>query len=88
MFRLWAKLYKDNKLLQDFIAYDTDYSKSRTQMILSALEVVCHTFDLSNPIWLESNIRDFKLYSKTRFQADNFIESTDFDYLEIEIIEE
>ena len=32
--------------------------------------------------------RDFKKHSKTRFYQDNFIEQIDFDYLEIQVIEE
>lgn len=45
-------------------------------------------FDLEKPIWLDSNISEFKKVAKTRFGADNFIESIDFDYLEVHIIEE
>ena len=39
-------------------------------------------------IWLDSNIQDFQLHAKTRFNQDNFIEQIPFDYLEIHIIEE
>ena len=38
--------------------------------------------------WLPSNISDFKRHAKTRFTQDSFIEAIDFDYLEIQIIEE
>lgn len=34
------------------------------------------------------NIADFKRHYKTRFTQDSFVESIDFDYLEIQIIEE
>ena len=39
-------------------------------------------------MWLDNNIMDFKRHDKTRFTSDNFIETIDFDYLEIEVIEE
>ena len=52
------------------------------------LEEACHKLDLASPIWLELNIKDFQLHSKTRFYADNFIEATDFDYLEVQILDE
>ena len=45
-------------------------------------------FDLSRPIWLDSNIAEFKRISKTRFNHDNFIDSIDFDYMEVQILEE
>ena len=44
--------------------------------------------NLSIPIWLDLNIRDFKKFSRTRFTGDSFMEEVDFDYLEIRIIEE
>ena len=53
-----------------------------------ALDEVCHQFDLGTPIWLDMNIADFKRHNKTRFTQDSFVESIDFDYLEIQIIEE
>ena len=87
MFRLWAKEFKDNHMLRD-ITIIRDEKDTRTHKVFNSLDVVCHEFDLSKPIWLEQNIRDFKVHSKTRFYQDSFIDSIDFDYLEIQIIEE
>lgn len=61
---------------------------SRTHKIFAALEEICYQFDLGKPIWLDSNVAEFKRHKKTRFSHDNFVESIDFDYLEIHIIEE
>lgn len=88
MFRMWGKLMKDNRLLRDITVCKGDYSLSRTQMVLEALDDTCRHFDLSTPIWLDSNIRDFQQRDKTRFTQDNFIEQIEFDYLEIQILEE
>ncbi len=88
MFRLWAKLFADNKMLKDYVCIRYDYSLSRTDMVLGALSEACRRFDLAEPIWLQSNIQDFQNYSKTRFYQDSFVESVDFDYLEIQVIEE
>lgn len=68
------------------IAYEDE--RSRTQKVFSSLEDACYEFDLAVPIWLEPAVNDFKRHSKTRFGQDNFIEHIDFDYLEIQIIEE
>ena len=65
-----------------------DYSLSRTQMVFQSLDDICYEFDLSKPIWLDSNIHDFQLHAKTRFGQDQFIEHIEFDYLEIQVIEE
>ena len=56
--------------------------------LLKDFENIAHEFDLAVPIWLPSNISDFKRHAKTRFTQDSFIEVIDFDYLEIQIIEE
>ena len=45
-------------------------------------------FDLSKPIWLDVNINEFKRHSKARFYQDSFVDSIDFDFLEIQVIEE
>ncbi len=87
MFRLWAKLWKENRLLQDIvICYDNN--DTRTHKIFNAIEQVCREFDLSKPIWLESNIIEFKKHAKTRFSSDHFVDEINFDFLEIHIIEE
>ena len=74
-------------MLKDTLICD-DRNETRTHKVFHALEEVCYQFNLSKPIWLDSNIQDFKRYDKTRFTQDNFIESIDFDYLEIHVIEE
>lgn len=85
--RLWGKIWKDNHLLKDKVICN-ETEDTRTHKILQSLEELCYDWDLSKPIWLDSNIRDFQRHSKTRFSSDNFIDSIDFDFLEIQIIEE
>lgn len=85
MFRLWGKIYKENRLIMDTVISDSS-DDTRTHKIFHALESICYEFDLSKPIWLDSTIRDFQKHDKARFYQDNFIDSIDFDYLEIQII--
>lgn len=87
MFRLWARIFKDNHMLKDTVICD-DTNDTRTHKVFNSLEEVCYQFDLGKPIWLDSTVSEFKKHSKTRFGSDSFIESIDFDYLEIQIIEE
>ncbi|MDE7477880.1 MAG: hypothetical protein K2M91_08010 [Lachnospiraceae bacterium] len=88
MFRLWARTFKDNHMIQDTVICDDRSDETRTHKVFDALEAVCLQFDLGKPIWLDSNIADFKKHDKTRFTSDSFIEEIDFDYLEIHVIEE
>lgn len=88
MFRLWGKIFKENRMLKDMVVCNPDYSLSRTTMIFDAIEKICIEFDLGHPIWLENTISEFKRHDKVRFTQDNFIELIDFDYLEIQVLEE
>lgn len=87
MFRLWAKEFKDNHMLKDTVIVDST-DDTRTHKVFHALDEICYQFDLGKPIWLDSTIQDFKRHDKARFTQDNFIESINFDYLEIHVIEE
>lgn len=87
MFRLWAKIIKDNRLLQDTVITDNS-TDTRTHKIFRALDKVCYQFDLGKPIWLDASIIEFKKHNKVRFTQDNFIEEIEFDHLEIQVIEE
>jgi hypothetical protein len=87
MFRLWAKLFKDNRLLKDTVICDAS-ADTRTHKVFRALDEICIQFDLGKPLWLDATVNDFKRHSKARFRQDNFMEQIDFDYLEIEMIEE
>jgi hypothetical protein len=88
MFRLWAKIFKDNKMLKDIVICNDNTKMSRTQKIFAAVDDICYEFDLSKPIWLDVTIADFKKHDKTRFTQDNFIDRIEFDFLEIHVIEE
>ncbi len=87
MFRLWAKEFRDNHMIKDTVIEDGS-SDTRTHKVFRALDEVCLKFDLSKPIWLDSTVQDFKRHDKARFSQDNFIETIDFDFLEIHVIEE
>ena len=89
MFRMWCKCFDDRgHLLKDMVVENSSPDESRTKKIFDALDSACHEFDLSKPIWLDSNVSEFKRHSKVRFTQDNFIDSIDFSYMEIEVIEE
>ena len=74
-------------MLQDTCIADSS-ADTRTHKVFRALDEICLRFDLSRPIWLDKSISDFKRHGKVRFTQDNFVESIDFDYLEIHVIEE
>lgn len=88
MFRLWAKIWKDNHIQKDMVVCNDDIGMTRTKKIFAAIEEICYNFDLAKPIWLDATIKDFKRHDKTRFTQDNFIDIIEFDFLEIQVIED
>lgn len=88
MFRIWAKIFSNNHMIQDTVIENDNSKQTRTKKIFQALDEICMQFDLEKPIWLDSNINEFKKVSKTRFTQDSFIEHIEFDFLEIQVIEE
>ncbi len=87
MFRLWAKEFENNHMIKDLVIEDGS-DDTRTHKVFRALDEICDQFDLGKPIWLDATVQDFKRHDKARFTQDNFIETIDFDYLEIHVIEE
>lgn len=87
MFRMCGKIWKDNHLLRD-IVIENNKEDTRTHKVFEALDEICYAFDLGKPIWLDSYVADFRKHSRARFTKDSFIEQIDFDYLEIQMIEE
>ena len=87
MFRLWVKVWKDNRLIKDTVV-ENDERDTRTHKVLQGLEEGGRRFDLAVPIWLDNSIRDFQRHASCRFTKDAVIEEIDFDYLEIRVIEE
>ena len=87
MFRIWGKEMKDNRMIRDIVICD-ETDDTRTHKIFRALDQICYEFDLSVPIWLDATIDEFKRHAKARFYQDSFMDSIEFDYLEIQITEE
>ena len=87
MFTLWGKIYHNNRMTGDLTVQDPS-EDTRTHKVLHAIQTICLHFDLPAPLWLSSNIREFRQRSRTRFGQDSFIEEVPFDYLEIQVLEE
>ncbi len=85
--RFWAGTYKENRTVLNTVIENVS-DDTRTHKVFDAIDKICYEFDIARPIWLESNISDFKRYSKVRFFKDSFVEEISFDYLEFYVLEE
>jgi len=85
--RIWIKIFDDTHMLNSE-TIEEEGQDTRTHKIFHAIEEACNRLDLGKPIWLNSNVEEFKRMAKTRFYQDNFMEEIDFDYMEIQVLEE
>ena len=85
--KFWARTFKENHMKEDRVVI-IDGDDTRTHKVFAAIDKISYDLDISRPIWLDSNISDFKKYSKVRFYKDSFIEDISFDYLEFMVLEE
>lgn len=85
--KFWARTFSENRMKKDTVIEDLR-DETRTHKVMAAIEKAAYDFDIPRPIWLDSNISDFKKYSKVRFNRDSFIEEVPFDYLEFLVLEE
>ena len=76
------------KMVKNMTIENSDSSLNRTKKIFNSIDEICYAYDLSKPIWLDKNIREFKKNSRTRFTKDNFVDEIEFDSIDIEVIEE
>ena len=60
MFRLWAKIIVSGKMVKNMTIEDSDSSLNRTKKIFNAIDEICYTYDLSKPIWLDKNVKEFQ----------------------------
>ena len=52
-----------------------------------ALQEACQQLDISVPLWLDKNQRDWEDFGQTRFLPDAFMDAVPFERLEIEFID-
>ena len=84
MLKIWAKVMKKDKIVKQLV-YESIDNFSADTFHLHVAEL-CHKLDLPTPIVLPSHIKHFVLYNNTTFKSRDFVESIDFDKLNLENI--
>ncbi len=78
--RLWVRLMKRHRVERDAII-ECEHDEAE-----EALRDLLPTLDLSQPMWLPRHHQDWEEYSLTRFRPEHFVESVNFDYMEVSFI--
>ena len=87
MFRVWGKIMKGSRMVQDYVAEDDRSDVNINRRLIDCMDELCREFDLAKPIWLDKNYDELNQFGKTSFRHDNFVEPVSFTEFEIEIIE-
>lgn len=82
MIKLWAKLITDNKIQKDLI-YESLDNYSRTEFY-EHLSEVCYRLGIPTPVLVDAHLNNFEFFNIVKFLPRDFVESFDFDKLEIE----
>lgn len=78
--RIWVRLVKGHRVQRDALAECLHDDAEE------ALRELLPTLDLGQPMWLPRHRQDWEEYSLTRFRPEHFVESVDFDYMEVSFI--
>lgn len=82
MKKMWAKIMKENRIKKDCVI---EVDKNTT--LYDNLKEVCYILNLETPIILKKHNFEIIDYNITRFRKSDFVDSIDFDYLQIEYFE-
>lgn len=78
---IWVRLIRHNRIWKDITEPCTHESWKE------ALQEACRRLDVPRPMVIEKHERDWANFSQTRFLADHFIESVEFERMEAEFID-
>ena len=82
MSRLWLKVIKEHKIADQVLA---TCAWGEEQEVLVEM---CKQADLPCPIWLNKHLSQYASFRRTAFNPDHFVESVDFDRMEIEFLDD
>lgn len=82
--KIWAKTVLGEKLTRNII-YQCDVVSDEDAFV-SALQEICGQMDIPTPISTKVNFNHFVMFNNTKFKARDFVESIDFDLLDIEAV--
>lgn len=64
---------KHNKFLEEKVVKIDDRSLHLNNKLQTALEFICHDYDLEKPMRFDKNTKELNQISKTTFREDQFI---------------
>lgn len=84
--KVWAKTVVEEKITRDLLY---EYSAvSNEEEFVAVLQEICDKMDIPTPVATRVNFNHFVMFNNTRFKPRDFVESVDFDMLDLEAVPE
>ncbi|MBQ9276587.1 MAG: hypothetical protein IJ226_03235 [Clostridia bacterium] len=74
--KVWAKIMKSDKLVKDII-FEGEYSLKMSDY-QSMLQEIAYRLDIATPVSLESHLKHFEKFNRTKYLPRDFVEDVDF----------
>lgn len=84
--KIWAKTVVEEKITRDLL-YEYESINSEEDFVYH-LQELCGQMDIPTPVATRVNFMHFIAFNNTRFKPRDFVESVDFDVLDIEAVVE
>ena len=74
--KVWAKVMNGDKLVKDII-FEGEYSLKMSDF-QSMLQEIAYLLDIATPVTLESHLKHFAQFNRTKYLPRDFVEDVDF----------
>ena len=81
--KIWAKTVLGEKITRSLLHEQTLICESNFDQTLYE---ICQQLDLPSPLVTPTNLRHFFAFNHVKFKPRDFVESVDFDYMELEFV--
>ena len=82
MFKIWAKVIRDHKIIKDYLYHSAD--KYDPDNFLFYLEEICGELDIPTPVILKNHIFNYGRFNIAKFRPADFVEHVEFDSFQLE----
>ena len=83
--KVWISLKIKQKIVRD-VVIEVDENTPLSEQLLEMLTPICLKWDVGRPIIMRHHLDEVEEFGRVVFKKDHFIETFDYDTLEIEAI--
>jgi hypothetical protein len=83
---LEGRLYQENRMIRETAVERADTQERWVWQLEQCLIELCRQLEAPLPLWLEKNTHEFACFRQTLFFAEQFVEPTRFDRMQIRLV--